>query len=184
MGKKDDTFEMLEEKSAAFPKSVLILLLILLLAGVGIATHIIKQHNRPVKSDITMGDSYGKNTPVPSQPEATTNNGSSAGITETVAVKALAPVTLVVNFDENSVTIKPEQVLRIQSFYQQIKDWAGTIEISGYTDDLGSASNGLIISRQRADNVAAVLKGLSNDNRFKFTTRGLGEENPIADNTK
>jgi outer membrane protein OmpA-like peptidoglycan-associated protein len=182
MSKKDDTFEMLEEKSAGFPKSVLIPLLILLLVGIGIAAYIFKQHYYPVKSNITMGDSL-KNTPALSPLEAASNNYNSAGTTATAQGKTLVPVTAIVNFDEQSVTIKPEQMLKIQSFCQQIKDWEGTVEISGYTDNLGSASNGLILSRQRADNVAAVLKGLISDSRFKFTIRGFGEENPIGDNT-
>jgi outer membrane protein OmpA-like peptidoglycan-associated protein len=55
------------------------------------------------------------------------------------------------------------------------------LTISGFTDDGGSASERLRISRSRADSVknALVARGIARD---RIATEAFGSENPIADN--
>jgi len=56
------------------------------------------------------------------------------------------------------------------------------ITIEGYTDNLGSDTYNLDLSRRRADSVRAFLiqSGIPGD---RITTRGLGEEYPVASNS-
>jgi len=53
--------------------------------------------------------------------------------------------------------------------------------ITGYTDDRGNAQNNVALSAARAEAVKAYLvgKGVEAD---RLSTRGLGSENPVADN--
>lgn len=55
------------------------------------------------------------------------------------------------------------------------------VEIQGYTDNVGSATSNQILSQKRADAVKAwlVQKGVHTN---RLTTKGYGEDNPIADN--
>lgn len=57
----------------------------------------------------------------------------------------------------------------------------GAITVTGYTDDLGSAEHGLVLSRQRAEAVRAVLvAGLPGRT---VTASGKGEADPLVPNT-
>jgi outer membrane protein OmpA-like peptidoglycan-associated protein len=58
----------------------------------------------------------------------------------------------------------------------------GTIEIHGYTDNLGSAAHGLDLSRQRASAVAQHLRGALGGYQIAITAVGHGEADPIASN--
>jgi outer membrane protein OmpA-like peptidoglycan-associated protein len=59
----------------------------------------------------------------------------------------------------------------------------GTVVVSGYTDNVGSASYNLSLSRRRAAAVAAVLnRGLAFSG-MAFVWRGYGESNPVTSDT-
>ena len=58
----------------------------------------------------------------------------------------------------------------------------GTVRITGYTDDLGSAAHGKTLSRQRAAAVAKVLRRDLPAARFGFTVEGKGEADPAVPN--
>ncbi|HYP46647.1 MAG TPA: OmpA family protein [Propionibacteriaceae bacterium] len=59
----------------------------------------------------------------------------------------------------------------------------GSVTITGYTDDLGSAAYGLTLSRQRASAVADRLRRQLPEGEFPFTISGKGEADPAAPNT-
>lgn len=59
----------------------------------------------------------------------------------------------------------------------------GTVKITGYTDDLGSARHGLVLSRQRARAVAGELRRQLPKADYPFRLRGRGERNPAVPNT-
>lgn len=55
------------------------------------------------------------------------------------------------------------------------------VTIAGYTDDLGSAAHGLVLSRQRAEAVCDALRQEVGAG-VTYTVQGFGEARPIADN--
>jgi outer membrane protein OmpA-like peptidoglycan-associated protein len=59
----------------------------------------------------------------------------------------------------------------------------GAVRIVGYTDDLGSAQHGLVLSRQRAQAVAAALRPRLAAADHPFTVEGRGETDFVAPNT-
>ena len=59
----------------------------------------------------------------------------------------------------------------------------GRVSIVGYTDDLGSAHHGLVLSRQRAAAVARVLQPKLDKADYTFRVSGRGEADPAVPNT-
>jgi OOP family OmpA-OmpF porin len=87
-----------------------------------------------------------------------------------------------VNYDFNSSKLKPESypiLFHAAKVMQQNPDM--TVEIQGYTDNIGSEKANKNVSQKRADSVKnyLVARGISTD---RITTVGYGEENPIGDN--
>jgi outer membrane protein OmpA-like peptidoglycan-associated protein len=60
---------------------------------------------------------------------------------------------------------------------------AGTIYVDGYTDDLGSNQHGKVLSQQRAEAVASLLRSSLDGRAVKVVATGHGESDPIASNT-
>lgn len=84
-------------------------------------------------------------------------------------------------FGKDSATLLPAATARLAEVGKQLRDKApGTLTITGYTDDLGSAEHGLTLSRQRAEAVnkalAPHLSGIS------VTVAGKGEADPAVPN--
>jgi outer membrane protein OmpA-like peptidoglycan-associated protein len=59
----------------------------------------------------------------------------------------------------------------------------GRVTIVGYTDDLGTAHHGLVLSRKRAAAVARVLRPRLNKVDYPFKVYGRGEADPAVPNT-
>ncbi|WP_405824533.1 OmpA family protein [Streptomyces sp. NBC_00838] len=55
------------------------------------------------------------------------------------------------------------------------------VQVTGYTDNLGSAAHGLKLSRERATVIKKVLQKAAPG--VPFQARGLGEKDPVADNS-
>ena len=58
----------------------------------------------------------------------------------------------------------------------------GAVRIVGYTDDLGSAQHGLVLSRERAQAVAGALRPKLPSGDYGFTVQGRGEADPAVPN--
>lgn len=84
-------------------------------------------------------------------------------------------------FDKDKAVVKPDGRKAIEALAGKLKDRSGTIQVTGYTDNLGSEEHGLELSKQRADAVAAILKPLL-PSSIQLKTAGLGEADPIASN--
>jgi len=100
------------------------------------------------------------------------------------------PKRTVVTFDstvlfaKDSPKINSRARARLAEVGRDLKaQGAGSVKITGYTDDLGTKAHGLTLSRQRAQAVSKVLRRYLPKSEFTFTVRGLGESRPAVPNT-
>ena len=86
-------------------------------------------------------------------------------------------------FDKDSDVIKPAGGKVIDRAARELVEHkvSGTVSVIGYTDNLGSASHGLDLSRRRAGAVAKVL-GPQLPKGVRLVTDGKGEADPVASN--
>jgi outer membrane protein OmpA-like peptidoglycan-associated protein len=83
-------------------------------------------------------------------------------------------------FDKSNLTPKAQTVLRAVA--QQIKARArGTVQVTGYTDSIGSDAVNIPLSQARARSVVAALTPLTSG--ITYTSQGLGSADPVAPNT-
>ncbi|MFI0903910.1 OmpA family protein [Streptomyces sioyaensis] len=86
-------------------------------------------------------------------------------------------------FGKDSADLSSDALSRIGTIADEIKkQHATSLRVFGFTDNLGSASHGLVLSKRRA---TAVQEELAKDlgPSVGFQIRGYGEQYPIADNT-
>ncbi|MFE6690009.1 OmpA family protein [Streptomyces sp. NPDC057743] len=86
-------------------------------------------------------------------------------------------------FSKDSAALSTDALGRISAIADEVrKQHATTLKVFGFTDNLGSAAHGLVLSKQRAN---AVQRELAVDlgSSVGFQTRGYGEQYPIADNS-
>ncbi len=90
--------------------------------------------------------------------------------------------TLVIRFKYDSNVFSEEDVERMKSFAQALKDYPEAIvDITGYTDSTGDAAYNRKLSEFRASMVKSFLMG-QNLPPDKIKVEGLGNENPVASN--
>ena len=84
-------------------------------------------------------------------------------------------------FAKDSAALRPKAKQRLRQIAALLGERTpGTVEITGYTDDLGSAQHGLVLSRRRAEAVRrALASGLA---KHRVTVRGRGEADPLVPN--
>ena len=87
-------------------------------------------------------------------------------------------------FDKDSARLRGQAQARLQEVADRLKKAGpGPLRITGYTDDLGSAQHGLVLSRRRAQAVSRVLRPLLPRGDHPFTVTGRGEADPAVPNT-
>ncbi|MGW1746311.1 OmpA family protein [Streptomyces sp. NPDC002092] len=87
-------------------------------------------------------------------------------------------------FSKDSAKLSDEAKSRIAAIADEIKKQNATkVRVFGFTDNLGSAAHGDVLSRQRANAVQNVLDQELHDPNITFEVRGYGEQYPIADNS-
>ncbi|GGR99617.1 hypothetical protein GCM10010269_43150 [Streptomyces humidus] len=87
-------------------------------------------------------------------------------------------------FAKDSARLGAQAKSRIATIAEEIrKQHTTVVRVFGFTDDLGSAAHGDVLSKQRADAVQAQLAGQLNEPDITFEVRGYGEQYPIADNS-
>jgi outer membrane protein OmpA-like peptidoglycan-associated protein len=87
-------------------------------------------------------------------------------------------------FPKDSARLRPGVRGRLAELAQVIdRRGPGRVSIAGYTDDLGSAHHGLVLSRQRAAAVARVLQPKLDKADYTFRVSGRGEADPAVPNT-
>jgi outer membrane protein OmpA-like peptidoglycan-associated protein len=91
-------------------------------------------------------------------------------------------ITLYINFDTNSSTIKPESYKTLDDAASVLKIASNlSILVGGHTDNVGSPEANMRLSEERAKAVMAALvqRGIAAD---RLTAKGFGQTQPIADN--
>ena len=89
-----------------------------------------------------------------------------------------------VQFDYDSAAIRSDAVARIDELAAAIatRNLTGVIFVHGYTDNLGSHEHGILLSTQRAENVARILQERLEGRPVQLVTAGYGEADPVGDN--
>lgn len=85
-------------------------------------------------------------------------------------------------FDFNKATLRPESVAELDRMFRMMNDFSSLkIELSGHTDNVGSATYNQKLSEDRAKSVVDYLigKGISNT---RLVYKGYGFTQPVADN--
>ena len=86
-------------------------------------------------------------------------------------------------FDTGKSTLKPESMVEIERIYRlMIDNPTMEIEISGHTDNVGSAATNKTLSLNRAAVVVKTLVGMGIE-ASRMTSAGYGFEKPVAPNT-
>ncbi|MFF0159097.1 OmpA family protein [Streptomyces sp. NPDC005263] len=86
-------------------------------------------------------------------------------------------------FGKDSAKLGGEAKARISSIAEEIKTQNATrVRVFGFTDDLGTAAHGDVLSKNRANAVQDVLDQELNDPNVTFEVRGYGEQYPISSN--
>ncbi len=88
-------------------------------------------------------------------------------------------------FDFGKSDLKPEGIAAIKNLANQLKDIEkATINIVGYTDDVGGDETNKKLSLLRAESVSKILQAeLTSRKTFVYKEKGLGKQNPVAPNT-
>ncbi len=102
---------------------------------------------------------------------------------------ALEPIKLATSFvftqvlfDNNSFALLPASLPELNKLVQILEENPSMhIQISGYTDNIGKASDNLILSTNRAKSIVNYLsgKGIATE---RLSYKGFGSDNPIATN--
>jgi len=97
-----------------------------------------------------------------------------------------APAKIIINsvlFDFDSSVVKPEAAVMLEQTATILKQGSNkAIVIEGYTCSMGSEQYNLGLSERRANATMEFLVDQDID-ESKLTAKGLGEANPVADNT-
>ncbi len=135
---------------------------------------VLKYKTDPLKKD-TDGGSVDDGTEV--------KRGTDPLNAEDDVVKIGVPIILEgITFDVGKATIKPESEATLMKALKTLETYTDiSVEISGHTDNTGSAKLNQKLSEQRAESVKAwlVSKGIDPN---RITTKGYGKDKPIADN--
>lgn len=89
-------------------------------------------------------------------------------------------VALLVNFDNNASTVKPEYIAEIKKMAGVLKNYPEvSLIIEGHTSKVGTAAYNKKLSQQRADAVVDVLVNQFNVDSNRLSAVGYGEEQLI-----
>ncbi|MES2429637.1 MAG: OmpA family protein [Bacteroidota bacterium] len=87
-------------------------------------------------------------------------------------------------FDTKMSDLKPESLVELNKVIQLMNDNPKlTILITGHTDNVGKASDNLVLSNNRATSVTNYLLASRQIAKNRIQNKGLGATQPIADNT-
>ena len=93
-------------------------------------------------------------------------------------------IELNAEFDLDKAIIKPEYVARLKEIADFMKKYRDTtVEIDGYTCNLGTAAYNMKLSQRRAESIKNYLVEKLGVERDRIAVKAYGETRPIADNS-
>lgn len=108
-------------------------------------------------------------------------NNAVAATTEIQQAVENVPSSVTVNFAFDSATLTNKYYAAVKMFVKNINQDGITINVDGYTDDIGTEAYNMKLSMQRAEAVADYLEDNGVD-RNNIVTRGHGKNDFVADN--
>ena len=120
--------------------------------------------------------------------DAVDRRGKSASISVSLDVRPPTvapgyPDPLTIRFDYKKSTLTHDSMAQLEPLLQRLKSEPGVqLQISTYTDNIGSRGYNQRLSQRRAQAVKEMLESRGID-ASRITSIGRGESNPIADNT-
>lgn len=91
------------------------------------------------------------------------------------------PSSVTVNFAFDSAALTKKYYAAVKMFVKNINQDGITVNVDGYTDDIGTEAYNMKLSMQRAEAVADYLEDNGVD-RNNIVTRGHGKNDFVADN--
>ena len=188
MSKNQDTYEMLDASPAKSARGKLIGVAVIAIAitGAALIYFFLVKDKKPVASEAassTSGSSTSgaAGTPAPSTPAKPSESKPSDSSPPATSSSVSASET--VHFAPNRAEVLPQDASKIETLWSRLKSAKGTLVIDGYADSTGPDAYNQGLSKRRAESVAAILKRSGLKDEYKVSLRGLGESQPIADNS-
>jgi outer membrane protein OmpA-like peptidoglycan-associated protein len=149
--------------------------------GLNDGDEVMKHHTDPLKADTDGGSvSDGKEVANGTNPLDPSDDVPKPTMATIEVGKAMVLKGIV--FETAKATIDPSSESALMESYTTLKENpAISVEIRGYTDNMGKVSSNKSLSLRRAEAVRAwlVTKGIDG---ARIGVKGLGPENPIGDN--
>ena len=108
-------------------------------------------------------------------------NNAVAATTEIQQAVDNVPSSVTVNFAFDSAALTKKYYAAVKMFVKNINQDGITINVDGYTDDIGTEAYNMKLSMQRAEAVADYLED-NGVGRNNIVTRGHGKNDFVADN--
>jgi outer membrane protein OmpA-like peptidoglycan-associated protein len=174
-----------DEKPRRRPRRLLVpLLVVMLAAAAGAGWWVVRGSNPADVATPPVTSTTPQATPTPTATSLPTPSG---GLTPSTPVRSQKPnVTLKSDlaFGFDSALLSGAAKVAIAQVALQVRNahLVGTIYVDGYTDSLGSAAYGKVLSQSRANAVASYLRSHLGNAQVTVVPIGHGEANPIASN--
>ena len=130
----------------------------------------------------TLATTPSRPSPSTSRPKPTSSPTATSGVTQRGRNLDLSTDVL---FDQNRADLTPRAQAALNQVIKllQQNDVTGRVEVIGYTDDDGSKAYNMDLSRRRAQAVVTALRNRKETGSLTFRSRGVGEDDPVGDNT-
>jgi len=121
---------------------------------------------------------YGDLCPDTPMGTAVNDEGCAKKIAKTVSIE------MDVKFDTDSSVVKTQYMGEIQDVAEFMKKYSSAnVELAGHTDATASDAYNQALSERRAKSVATVLVQTFDIENNRVTSRGYGEQSPVAENS-
>ena len=101
------------------------------------------------------------------------------------AVSTFAKRSWAIEFDTGKATFRPESIQVLEQMLDQVSVAGLAVQITGHTDNVGSADSNLVLSKRRAEAISSWIKvnATSAFPASRIRTRAYGDQQPVADNS-